>query len=91
MKVCRRCRIEKPAIEFYRRSRTSSRLMAECKECRKLMVRTYRETERGMDRQRLANYKSRYSPPEHTRLARLVRERLGLPGKIKIWIRGRWC
>lgn len=47
MKICTKCKIEKPAGEFYKDSRLKTGLTSACKQCRDAVTKNYASTEDG--------------------------------------------
>lgn len=56
MRVCSICKIEKPENEFYRDISSKSGFLSDCKDCRKIAKKNYRDR----NKQKIAEYSNAY-------------------------------
>ncbi len=47
MKICTKCKIEKPRAEFHRRAASKDGLRPHCKDCQKVYIRAYYQSNRA--------------------------------------------
>jgi hypothetical protein len=52
MKICTKCKIEKPKINFWPDNRRQSGLMARCKSCKASDARIYRQSRPNLEKER---------------------------------------
>jgi hypothetical protein len=60
LKICSRCKIEKPRSGFYKNARTKDLLQSSCKSCRSEIEKTYRDNNKQIVAERLSKLRPRY-------------------------------
>ena len=69
MKVCGKCRIEKPTVDFGKNKNSPDGLQGYCKECTKEYKKKYRESNPNYDKD--YNEKNRPNKPRKVRVAKV--------------------